>query len=75
MFTEYDYKYFIKITKKEKEVVDGMLAVIVIDKIVCTSKHNLKNKLKTLRKYENSKYKILTYQNIRRRWYECPRPK
>lgn len=68
-------RFLIKISKKEKEIIDGKEFTIVIKKIVCQSKKRFKEEFKKLGKYQSSKYEITTYENIRRRWYECPKPK
>ncbi len=70
-----DYKYLIKITKKEETKIDNENFTVIVDKIVCQSKIRFKEEFKKLGKYQNSNYKITTYQNIRGRWYECTKPK
>lgn len=73
---EPNYNYYIKVITDRPIIYNGeeYTEVIAIEKY--TSVENFKKGYKEiLKKYGNRKKEILTYQRIRGRWYECPKPK
>lgn len=70
MITEFELKYLIKILKKEKG------SIKIFEKLVFSNKKTFKNGFaKVIEKYKNIDCEILTFEKVRRGWYECPKPK
>ena len=66
------YKYYIKI-RDGTIILDGKECPNIIEKHCFYNKAAFKKSFKKLsEKYREDQ--ILTYQNIRGRWYECPKP-
>ena len=66
------YKYFIKI-RDGTVILNKQKCPKIIGKYCFYDKKAFKKKLKELsEKYTEDQ--ITTYQNIRGRWYECPKP-
>lgn len=75
-FNQCDYTYLIKIISKEKILYDNTEYQNVIEKCVFSNRKTFKQGYKELsKKYNEENYLILTYQKIRRIWYECPKPR
>ena len=75
-FNQCDYTYLIKIISKEKIVYDNTEYQNVIEKCVFSNRKTFKQGYKELsKKYNEENYLILTYQKIRRSWYECTKPR
>ena len=75
-FNQCDYTHLIKIISKEKIVYDNTEYQNVIEKCVFSNRKTFKQGYKELsKKYNEENYLILTYQKIRRSWYECPKPR
>jgi len=75
-FNQCDYTYLIKIISKEKILYDNTEYQNVIEKFVFSNRKTFKQGYKELsKKYNEENYLILTYQKIRRSWYECPKPR
>ncbi|ALF26760.1 hypothetical protein RO03_00600 [Fusobacterium nucleatum subsp. nucleatum] len=76
MFYEYDYNYLIKIISKEKIIYENTEYKNIIAKFCYSDKRTFKQGYEKLsKKYNDEQYEILTYQKIRRSWYECPKPR
>lgn len=70
MIAEYELKYLIKIIKKEDNTIK------VFEKFGFSNKKTFKNGFaKVIEKYKNIDCEILTFEKVRRGWYECPKPK
>ena len=70
MIEEYELKYLIKIIKKEDNTIK------VFEKFGFSNKKTFKNGFaKVIEKYKNIDCEILTFEKVRRGWYECPKPK
>lgn len=69
-------KYFIKIISAETKIYDGkeFKVVLAIEQYISVESFK-KGYKELLKKYGNHKNEILTYQRVRGRWYECPKPK
>ena len=66
------YKYYIKI-RDGTTILNGKECPNIIEKHCFYDKSAFKKSLKKLsEKYREDQ--ITTYQNIRGRWYECPKP-
>ena len=67
------YRYYIKI-RDGTTILNGKEYPNIIEKHCFYDKSAFKKSLKKLsEKYRENQ--ITTYQNIRGRWYECPKPK
>jgi len=67
------YKYYIKI-RDGTTILNGKECPNIIEKHCFYDKSAFKKSLKKLSE-EYRENQIITYQNIRGRWYECPKPK
>ena len=66
------YRYYIKI-RDGTIIIDGKEYPSIIEKHCFYNKAAFKKSFKELsEKYKENQ--ITTYQNIRGRWYECPKP-
>ena len=66
------YRYYIKI-RDGTIIIDGKEYPNIIEKRCFYNKAAFKKSFKELsEKYKENQ--IVTYQNIRGRWYECPKP-
>ena len=75
-FNQCDYTYLIKIISKEKIIYENTEYKNIIAKFCYSDKRTFKQGYKELsKKYNEENYLILTYQKIRRSWYECPKPR
>ena len=73
---DYDFNYLIKIISKEKVIFENSEYGNIIAKFCYSDKRTFKQGYKELsKKYNEENYLILTYQKIRRSWYECPKPR
>ena len=67
------YRYYIKI-RDGTIIIEGKECSNIIEKHGFYDKNTFKKSFKELsEKYKENQ--ITTYQNLRGRWYECPKPK
>ena len=67
------YRYYIKI-RDGTIIIEGKECPNIIEKHCFYDKNTFKKSFKELsEKYKENQ--ITTYQNLRSRWYECPKPK
>ena len=67
------YRYYIKI-RDGTIIIEGKECPNIIEKHWFYDKNTFKKSFKELsEKYKENQ--ITTYQNLRGRWYECPKPK